>query len=53
MKTTYILKPFKKNEKLDAIDRERRAKVEAISGQMSDYQWLNYKRMTQTKDKNH
>ena len=53
MKKDYFLKPFKKNEKLDEIDRKKRDKVETIMGKkLSDYEWLNYNRLTLPRNKN-
>ena len=52
MKHTYILKPFKKNEKLDEMDKQRRAKVEAtLNKKLSDAEWLRYKIMVIPKKK--
>lgn len=42
MNKDYILKPFKKNPN---IESERRKKIEAKSGKMTDKQWKRYKQM--------
>lgn len=48
MKINYKIKPFVKDEKFDALYKEKREKVELIIGKKfaSDYEWNAYKKLT-------
>ena len=52
MKKDYILKPFKGNADLDELDKQKRNKIEEKLGKkFSDYEWEQYRKMTQVKNK--
>lgn len=49
----YKLYPPKKSNFFDELDRKKRQKVEEVlNKQMSDFEWLEYKKMTLPKDRN-
>ena len=52
MKQTYILKKKPIPEDLKAADLKKRRLVEDVLGEMSDYKWDEYKKLSRIRPKN-